>query len=416
MNTKRLEEMTTADFDNLVEYERKMDGSFYLFSAEAFERNIKNLKKELKEASRKTIVAYAMKANYMPYILHLAIKNDCWLEAASELEARMALRHAPASKIIYNGPNKNPDLCKEIAESGGLVMLSSFSEIQKIKKALKEGEKINIGIRYNSSQHQNDSRFGFNRENQGLRAAIDNLQSSGNFRIIAIHCHYSTKDKKPEEFADRLSQSLKIIKEESLTEAKYIDIGGGLHGPMSPEIERKVGYHPPTYKDYARELATTLSRNTPETTPDNINIIIEPGVSLVADSMVFVCRVTEAEKKDKGKMNITINSSFLNINPTGSKTVFPPIIKGKSSRTRRPYIVNIHGNTCMENDRLENIETDQAPEVGDFLIFENRGAYSINRSSAFIHPRPGVIDTNGAIQKKAECLNDILSEYNSDFH
>ena len=71
----------------------------------------------------------------------------------------------------------------------------------------------------------------------------------------------------------------------------------------------------------------------------------------------------------------------------------------------------IVGNTCMEHDVIieEYIED---CECGDFLMFENRGAYSSVLTLAFIMPSPPITGMNEAIYKIRDDVNFVLAVYN----
>lgn len=397
--------------NDLRQLEIIIGDSFHVFSPQTFTRNLRSLKRHIGDASPQSIVAYAMKANYMPEILRLVAREGAWLEAASDLEAKLALQHVPCTRIIFNGPQKCPDLSMEIADRGGLVILHSRRELTELLHRIPDGKLLNIGVRYNSSNNGPGSRFGFNLENGDFQKCIEQIHLSRKLRIVALHCHYSTSQRSPTEFSRRLQTSIDIIERFNLDDIGYIDIGGGLQGPVDTHLEQYFASPIPTFADYSSELARALKSRPDFLESGKTTLVVEPGVSLVADSFVFVCKALETTSDGK-TINVQINSSLININPTHSSTVLPPFVVSKRRPPSPPTTrVTIQGNTCMETDIIEDLPVNQAPYEGDYLVFQNRGAYSINRASSFIHARPGVVDTNGRILKKRESIDCILAEY-----
>jgi diaminopimelate decarboxylase len=49
--------------------------------------------------------------------------------------------------------------------------------------------------------------------------------------------------------------------------------------------------------------------------------------------------------------------------------------------------------------------------TGDFIVFDNRGAYSNNFTPAFIMPQPGIVTTEGKVVKQPDDIHSILNTY-----
>ncbi|MBO1911388.1 hypothetical protein J4G37_42190, partial [Microvirga sp. 3-52] len=74
---------------------------------------------------------------------------------------------------------------------------------------------------------------------------------------------------------------------------------------------------------------------------------------------------------------------------------------------------NVVGYTCMEKDYLAIDHAGDLPVPGDFLIFNNVGAYTIVFDPPFIKERPPIIVQDGKkfeLARKREKLNDIIND------
>ena len=108
-----------------------------------------------------------------------------------------------------------------------------------------------------------------------------------------------------------------------------------------------------------------------------------------------------------------INGSYQNIKPISKGTNLPiQVISNKPARIKES--VEIVGFTCMEFDRM-NISPQLSVEIGDYIQFNNVGAYTSILKAPFIKEQAPIIAVNKNKQttliKKRETVDDILSTY-----
>jgi len=156
-----------------------------------FEINLKKVKQnylELKKALPKTIISYAIKANYDPKILKTLAQEGCAAEVCSDYEHGVAQRNG-FKKIIRNGygPYKK----------AWLTNLELVEDRSKVKGLV--GARLNLNDK---------SKLGI-KEDEILKHKWD---------CISIHTRKG--------FEQALSKTEKIAKKVG---AKYIDVGGGLN-------------------------------------------------------------------------------------------------------------------------------------------------------------------------------------------
>ena len=270
-----------------------------------------------------------------------------------------------------------------------------------------------IGIRINFKVLHYISRFGFDIENGELDRVLKSLNQDKRIKVVSIHSHFSTKEKSLEIFLIRTKQMCDVYKKLHVDHPiKYLNIGGGFFGVMPQKLSEKFQVKIPSFREYAETISKVLleelkSHNSLPT------LIIEPGVSLVGDTMNLFAEILEIKKIDG--MNIAICDTSINVvNPTkSSKNSTFQIIKKNNKKINERMIrkYNIVGNTCMENDIIVE-DYIGVCEGGDFIMFENRGAYSNVYTPPFIMPPPPIIGMDGEIYKKRDNVNSVLSVYN----
>lgn len=127
--------------------------------------------------------------------------------------------------------------------------------------------------------------------------------------------------------------------------------------------------------------------------------------------MKFVCRV-ETVKKVRGKTIVTVFGSQKNISMSG---VNPPMTVVPCGKEQEMYEdADIAGYTCIESDFLYKGYSGKLA-VGDYVVIDNCGSYSIVMKPPFILPNFPVIDICGdkaELIKRKEEFDDIFHTYN----
>ncbi|MDX4069422.1 type III PLP-dependent enzyme domain-containing protein [Aliarcobacter skirrowii] len=385
--------------------------SFYIFDKEVFIENYLRFKKALQNVYPKIEIAYAFKSNYMPILGDIISEQNGMIEVVSDLEYDIASKSVNQNRIIFNGPVKTKQDILKAIRNNSLLHIDSIYEFEYIKELLNENAitEANIGIRINFNVLDYKSRFGFNTENGELNTIVSLIESEPNIHLQSIHSHFSTKEKSLEIFSIRATKMAEVYK--SLIkkhDIKFIDIGGGYFGTLPAELVKKFNVHIPSFEEYAECMADVLIRELEEF--ELPTLIIEPGISLVGNTMTYVTKVLEIKRANE--INYAVCDSSINIvNPTKSniKPYFYFLNQNNNSSNNMRF--NIVGNTCMEHDVLID-NYDGICDVGDFIVFGNRGAYSNVYTPNFIMPSPPIIGLNGEVYKYRDNADSILQVYN----
>lgn len=389
--------------------------SWYFIDIKRFENNYSELIQAFKEIYPSTQIAYSYKTNYIPEICQIAHKMNGMAEVVSEMEYDLAIRlNVEPHKIIINGPWKPEKALEKYFLKGSIVNLDSFSEARTVFDLTFKypDQTFNIGLRCNFEFPGIElSRFGFDVESNEFFQLITEIYNTRNIRLINLHCHFPNRD--VQFFNQRVERMIVLFRRVYRNNFPlWIDIGGGLGGKLDDFLKKQIKSDIGNYKEYASIIATRFSE---EFKQDLIKplLVLEPGTALVADTMSFVCQVVEI-KKVRGRFIAITNGSKVNFHPMASKINVPMKVVFKPGTHRIFYSsIDISGYTCMEGDYLfYNFSGELG--IGDYLVFDNVGSYSIVFKPPFIMPNVPVVSMQNdeiVIIKEAETFSSIFHSY-----
>lgn len=397
LNTGEMDQ-SLLGFQMLERLKTEHGSSFYLLNVAKLRENYWKIENAFRSKYEKFIIGYSYKTNYLPFLCKELSKLGAFAEVVSRLEYDLAIKIGEdPKKIIFNGPIKSKDDIFYALENESIVNLDSCNEIEYVKQFSKKHKdrKVKIGLRVNFDITVNgcsplqdgyeNSRFGICIENGDLQHAINDLQAVENIRIAGLHAHFSTRKRSVETYR-LITQKLSLIAKESLVEnVEYIDIGGGIYGelPSSFQIEA------PSFDDYAEVVCEVMNKEWAHLA-EKPALILEPGISMVANTFLFITKVIDV-KKVKDKHFVVVDGSIHNIKPTMHDNELPLKIVRRDKEIDREKIFQIVGYTCMEKDYLAHKVKAQLPNMADYIVFENVGAYTIVFNPPFIKERPAIV-------------------------
>lgn len=397
----------------LNEIASKVGNSYYILDTETFEKNYDCLITSFRNYYKKTIISYSYKTNYIPEFCKIIGRKGGYAEVVSDMEYQLA-KHigVPDKKIIYNGPYKNSSVIEKMLLGGGAVNIDSLDELKEVLRIAEKhkDQLLKIGMRCNFNVGEGtSSRFGINSETEEFEYAINLIHNTDNLNLVGIHCHYSSRSLKI--WVNKIDGLIKVLQRLDCTKLEYISIGGGLYGEMKDELKQQFSTPIPTFDEYASTILPPLVQFFAGTQIEPV-LFIEPGSALAGNAMKYVCKVM-AIKNMQNHFVANTSGSMYNINPTLSPKRLPMMLYG--SEKGREYIdISFAGYTCIESDYLyKNFKGRVC--IGDFLVFDNVGSYSVVLKPPFILPNVPVIHIgeNGEIniEKRAETFEDIFSTY-----
>ncbi len=348
--------------------------------------NIQRFRGALSSRFSNYVLGYSIKTNSTPILLDIIKNNGCFAEVVSYTEYNLALAVGfPPTNIVYNGPLKDKQTFIHAITNGAYVNIDTKRELSWLCDLPKD-KIYNIGLRVNLNLKQISpedckegeeySRFGFSDEHGELFEAINVIKSFSNIRLAGLHLHRTSKTRSLDVYRNIANYAIEIVKKYSLN-LDYIDAGGGYYGDMPGK---------PTYQDYVNIIADTLSQYLD---CSKLVLIVEPGNAIIASPYSFYSSVIDT-KRIKDNNIVVIDGSRNDIDPFfHKKDYFKTFVTQMTERSTINKQV-IVGCTCLENDRLFEIDNHAQLKVGDIIKFHFVGAYTTCISPLFIRYFPRV--------------------------
>ena len=385
----------------------------YVVSEETLRRSYREMANAFTERYPRTAVAYSYKTNHLSGICAILHQEGAWAEVVSGFEYDIARRlGVPGERIIFNGPCKRPAEMHRAFVDGAAVNLDSFDELEQAEAvAEKLGRTSRVGVRVNMALNFPAwDKFGFNLEDGQAEEACRRIVRHRYLHLNGLHCHIGTYVIDPGLYRRAVENLLSLavkIREKLNTPIDAIDIGGGfpsrntLHSQLMPGETLA-----PTPDQYAEIICTALTSRCRKL-GFSPRLILEPGRSVVDESMVLLSRVVAVKKKRDGKPFIIIDAG-VNVLSTAYYYRHDLAADRESSEAGEP--TDVFGPLCMQIDVIRWGAPLPPLRPGDIITIRNVGAYNLSQSLQFIFPRPAVILVGGKtveVLRRAETFEDV---------
>ena len=342
-------------------------------------------------------VGYSVKTNPFPWVVRTALSCGCLAEVVSDDEYALALDcGCEPGNVIFNGPVKGSDWLEFALDAGAVVNLDSQHDLDVVRayasagsgKAPKVGVRVNIDLESfcpgETVTGEAGGRFGWSYENGDLACVIRLLRDMPNVEVAGLHMHVTTRSRSQRVYRVLAEHAARIVREFEIR-PQFIDIGGGFFGGGP----NNVG----AYDEYARTIAEPLRE---VVDPASCALYVEPGGAVVCTPGYYVARVRDVKETPHGRF-VTTDFSRINIDHEMKKTAYNLTFFTEGAADEVPACSQVLcGYTCMESDRL--CVLDDAPElaVGDMLVINFAGAYSMSFTPGFFIWHPPAVYARGA--------------------
>lgn len=380
----------------------------YIFDEAEFSRGVDGFRKALEKRFDKSTVGYSVKTNSLPYALKQARQHGCKAEVVSHDEYALArLCGFEPHEVIYNGPMKSHETFLEAVSGGAVVNIETKRELDWLAE-LPAGRVYDVGLRLNinishvspedADGDDDNSRFGFSDESSEFADAVELIKSLPDVRLAGLHIHRTAHSRSPRFYERSVKYAVSVINKYCLR-LDYLDVGGGYFG---------IFPNKPTFKDYADAFYRPLK----EAGLQHLQIIVEPGNALTASSFKFLSEVIDVKRVDGKTRFVTTDGSRNDIDPFFKKTDYlKQILYASENREIEPLQI-VCGCTCLEYDRLFSLTDQPRLEVGDRILYNNVGAYTMTLSPQFIRlwPRVYAVNDNGeyTVVRRESRADDIM--------
>ena len=378
---------------------------FYIYSEDSIKKNIKDY---ISDASQKTLFCYSVKANSNLSLLKLIASQGMGFDVVSKGELHRAIKAgANPKRIVYSGVGKtkeeiayalnNKILCFNVESEEELFAINSQASLMKLKADI--SIRINPDVKVKThpyiSTGMRENKFGIAYED--AFEIYKKAKQLDSINIVGIDFHIGSQIMSIEPYIDSISSVKKLIQKLDTIDIKlsHIDVGGGLG--ISYKGEKLVDK-----SEYVKTIIKSLSDL-------DLNIIFEPGRSIVGDCGILVSQV-QYVKESSAK-------NFLIIDASMSELMRPPLYGAyheitpirKSEMPNKVY--DVVGPVCESSDFIGK-ERKLNCKSGDLLVIQDVGAYgSVLSSNYNTRPRPAeYMISNSEIKliRSSDTLDQII--------
>ncbi|WP_392559967.1 diaminopimelate decarboxylase [Orbus mooreae] len=367
---------------SITELAQQYGTPLYVYSRDYIEQQWLEFDHALK--GRKHLICYAIKANSNLAILNTLAKLGSGFDIVSQGELERVLKAgADPKKVVFSGVAKSEAEIERALEVGiKCFNVESEPELERIQSIAQRLNKIApISLRVNPdvdakthpyiSTGLRNNKFGISY--QLARAVYQKARELSHIEIFGIDCHIGSQLTDISPFldaADRILTLVNQLKNDGII-IKHIDFGGGLGVCYDNETPIKSS-------DLVNELIKKLAAYD----CDDVEILFEPGRSIVANSGMLITRVEYVKHQDDNHFAIVDAGMNDLIRPALYEAWMRilPEQEDKPGQTIYPY--SIVGPICESSDFLGK-DRELAVEQGDLLVVCSAGAYGFTMASNY---------------------------------
>lgn len=370
----------------------KLRTPYYVIHKEELDSNFNKLKEAMEKHWGNYIIGYSYKTNALPWVIKHFDALGCYAETVSEDEYNLTkLVGVKKNRIIYNGPIKTKKTFIEALENGCIVNIDSLREIEWLDEVPEEYKSVGIRINFDiekmcpgqSQCAEEGGRFGFCYEN-GEFAKVVHLLQEKNAKISGIHLHTSSKSRGLDIYRAIAEIACKV-QEEFGFDLDFVDVGGGFFGGLATK---------PQFDEYLSLMEGILSKRFYK---EKTKLIVEPGMAVIGAPISYVTTVVDVKDTEFNRFVVT-DGTRTSIDPLMTKSSYFHTYERQSEIAEMPKQV-ICGYTCMEHDRLFTAINEPALSIGDKIIYDKVGAYTMCLTPLFIKYFPDVYVEDGGEYK-----------------
>jgi ornithine decarboxylase len=399
--------LSTLSRSKLIEYyiQQEQDGeAFYLGDLSKLDQIHSQWSRLLPQVEP----FYAIKSNPTPQLLeYLSKLPNMGFDCASLPELSSALNlEIPPDKIIYANPCKGIKHLKFAKENGVKMMtFDNEAELIKIKDIYPEAELvIRIMVEEFGSTYSFKEKFGASIKDA---EKLLKIAKSLSLNIIGVSFHVGTGCKNPNAYYQALKNCRQVFdyaKKELNYDLYLLDIGGGF---TDLEIKRSTNE-----STLFERVTTTIKQGIENFFSEGLNnhtslrIIAEPGTYFCEKVFTLVTSISSKKRLCNGEQIVSSDENrshpekimyYIN---QGVYSAFHTVIFGqevfepKAVYTKKTLIIlddtlesvynsTIWGPTCDGGDCVSKETKLPELDIGDWLIFDNFGSYTMATSSNF---------------------------------
>jgi diaminopimelate decarboxylase len=335
-------------------------------------------------ASRKVLIAYAVKANSNLSVLKTLAKMGAGADTVSEGEIRRALAAGvQPSRIVFSGVGKTRRELAFAVEIGvseinvesepELDVLAEVAELldARPKVTIRVNPDVAAGGHAKISTGKSDNKFGVSfSEAERLYAKAT---ANPHLDPIGVACHIGSQisDLKPmAEAFTKMRGLVERLRAQGLP-VERLDLGGGLGVPYFDAPD------PPSPADFAAMVETVVEGL-------DIELVFEPGRLIAANAGILLSRVIHVHERPEGRRFLVVDGAMNDLVRPAMYDAFHdvrPISEPRQGANLSAY--DVVGPVCETGDTFCRDRVLPPLAAGDLIAFMTAGAYGATMSSEY---------------------------------
>ncbi|HEX9065290.1 MAG TPA: alanine racemase, partial [Streptosporangiaceae bacterium] len=292
----------------------------YVFDEQALRDRAREYVAAMTTRHPRSRVCFAVKA--YPSVSMIRVLSTeglgCDVVGAGELRLALAAGADPAGIVMHGNAKSDEDIAAAVAAGIGYIVVDGFDDIDRIERLVSGRVPVLLRVSpgVESATHAalatggKQSKFGVPVEQ--VPAAIARMRAVSAIDLRGLHAHIGSQILATDQF-EAAVESLA-----SLERFEVYDFGGGLG------VRYQAGDDAPALDDYAARLIGAAHKHLGE----DIDIIVEPGRSLVARAGVTLYRVVTIKRA--GKLHVAVDGGMGdNREHSLSGLRFTPLVVGR---------------------------------------------------------------------------------------
>jgi diaminopimelate decarboxylase len=319
---------------------------------------------------------------------------------AGELHIALAAGADPAGIVMHGNAKSDADIRAALDAEIGYIIVDGMDDIERIDRLARRPTPVLLRVSPGIESHTHAalatggkaSKFGVPVEQ--VPEALARMQAAPRIRMRGLHAHIGSQIVNLQQFEAEVAALA------TLGEFEVYDLGGGLGVRYEP------GDVAPTIDEYLSVLVDAVHRYL----PPGIELIIEPGRSLVAPVGVTLYRVLTM--KQSGLLHVAVDGGMgdnLEYPLYGQR--FTPLVIGRWDEPQ--LLVDLVGRHCEAGDIVTPAVMLRSPQLGDLVVVPVTGAYCftmVNNYNGAL--RPPVIycaDGRARLGVRRETTEELLA-------
>lgn len=379
-------EQNNMDAKTIAQITKNERTPLYVFDLDALRTRVRKLKEKL---GARVEICYAMKAN--PFLIEpLQGYVDCF-EVCSPGEFHICERSGiPREKIVLSGVYKNVSDMESVLDRYGQDGIFTVESGEHLRILAEEGKKRNLTLRV-LLRVTSGNQFGMDPE--VIREIICQREAFPQLDFVGLQW-YSGTQKKTKKLAgelEKLDSLLTELNEAYGYEAEILEYGPGF--PVS-YFQNEILDHEEELQQEA-EMLDAFSKSL-DSMRFRGKIVLEMGRFLAAFCGYYVTRIVD-QKRNLGQNYCIVDGGIHHLNYFGQMMAMKipkfchvrqetEYTKSRTEQSEKEPVLNERGgeeawNICGSLCTVSDVIVKQLPlvdaKIGDVLVFERTGAYSV---------------------------------------